>query len=219
MPTLQAIYIGLLVFGAGVMVVDFFGVFSQGGHDGAHHGSGHHGGGRHGGADHAGHHQEARRDAEKAPEALAPAPAEAGVGLVSRIASALRLLVYFALGSGAMGLIAILKGLGPLQGLGWSVGAGVAAALISRLVRGLARKELDSTFKSEELLMEEAEIVVPVEPGMMGQAELRKFGANLDIYVKASDPKLALPKGTRVRIVDGSEELYTVEPLFGLIEK
>ena len=118
-----------------------------------------------------------------------------------------------------MGLIATLKGLGPLQGLAWSFGTGLATALISRLVRGLARKELDSTFKSEELFMEEAEIVVPVEPGMMGQAEVRKFGANVDIYVKASDEKLALPKGTRVRVVDCSEELYIVEPLSGLIER
>jgi hypothetical protein len=61
-------------------------------------------------------------------------------------------------------------------------------------------------------------VTVPVGAGMMGKAEVRKFGANVEIYVKAADPGLAIPKGAAVRVVDFSEEFYTVEPLEGPTE-
>jgi hypothetical protein len=210
MPTLQPIYIVLLVYGAGVLAVDFLGAFSHGG--GGHHGSAHQGGAHQGG-----HHETSHQDrGEERQDALAsPAPAESAANLISRIASALRLSVYFAMGAGAMGLISVWRAIPPAPGLAWSVGTGLVAAAASRLVRGLARKELDSSFRSEEFLMEEAEVVVGADPGLMGKAELRKFGANVEIYVKAADPSLALLKGARVRIVEASEELCLVEPVSG----
>lgn len=131
---------------------------------------------------------------------------------MSRIVSLLRLAVYFALGAGATGLFATLRGLGPAQGLAWSAGTGLAAAALSRLVRFLARRELDSSFRGEEFLMEVAEVTVSIEAGMLGQAELRKFGANIELYVRSSDPSLAVPKGARVRIVDVSGDEFIVEP-------
>jgi hypothetical protein len=206
MQSLQLLYIGLLIFGAGVLAVDFFGGLGHDGHDGHAGHDGHDG--------HAGHDAlDGHRDAGSAlslPERVSSG--DLGARLVSRIVSTLRLAVYFSLGSGATGLFAALTGQSPLQGLAWSLGAGVAIAALSRLVRGLARRELDSSFKSEEFLMEEAEITVSVEPGKLGMAEIRKFGANVEVYVRALDPALALPKGSKVRVVDSSEEVYIVEP-------
>lgn len=231
MSILQTIYIALLVFGAGVLVVDFSGLLSHGdaapdhggdaaGHDG-HDASGHDSGGGHDAIGHDGsghggstHHAQAERSGPIGTKAEDDRGSGAArTAAVSRIASFLRLSVFFALGAGLTGLFGIWRGLGPLESAAWSAGAGLVAAGVARLVRGLSRRELDSTVREEELIMDEAVITVSVAPGQLGKAEVRKYGANTELYVKASAPDLAIAKGARVRILDINEEYCTVEPL------
>jgi hypothetical protein len=221
-----AIYLGLLVYGAGALVLSLLGAFGHDhGHDGAHDNDGAQGQG-HGaqGHDSQGHDSQGHdahghgHDAAQRPDGSVavlerPRGGEAGTGAVSRIASILRSSVYLSLGAGATGLFAASRGLGPLEAAAWAAGAGVLVLAIARLVRRLVRRDLDSSFRSEEFLMEECVVVVGAAPGEMGKAELRKYGASVELYIKSADASLALAKGSRARIVDCGEECYLVEPV------
>ncbi len=226
-----AIYLGLLVYGAGVLALSFLGLLGhdqghdEGGsieHDDGDHDDGDHDDDGHDEGDHEGDaqgHGAQRADgAVAAYERAAPARGpsrQGGVKAVSRIASLLRSSVFLALGAGATGLFAGTQGLGALEGAAWAAGAGVLVLAISRIVRRLVRRDLDSSFKSEEFLMEEALVTIAAAPGQIGKAELRKFGADVELYVRASDPSRPLAKGERVRIVDCTGDCYYVEPVSG----
>jgi len=242
-----AIYLGLLVYGAGVLALSFLGVLGHDqahddgaiDHDGGGHDDGHDDGDHEGGShdDDGGDGHESDGQGHAGPRAdgsalaLDPSdravaaydrsgtepsrgrPHQGAVKAVSRIASLLRSSVFLALGAGATGLFAGTRGLGALEGAAWAAGAGLLALAVSRLVRRLVRRDLDSSFKSEEFLMEEALVTIAAAPGQMGKAELRKFGADLELYVRATDPSRPLSKGERVRIVDYADECYYVEPV------
>jgi membrane protein implicated in regulation of membrane protease activity len=212
----SGIYLGLLVYGAGALALSLFGALGHG-HDESHDG-GHDGGHGH---DH-GHDAARGHQADGTPsaEGALTAPGrtrrgDEGARALSRIAVFLRSTVYLSLGAGATGLFAAARGLGALEGAAWAAGAGILALAVARLARRLVRRDLDSSFKSEEFLMEEGVIVVPAAPGEMGKAEVRKYGASVELYVRASDDSIALAKGDRVRVVDLGDECYRVEPVRG----
>jgi hypothetical protein len=200
-----AIYLGLLVYGAGALVLSLFGAFGHDqGHDGGHDGA--HGHDAH-------EHGAAQRPEGSIAVLERPRGGDAGTGTVSRIASILRSSVYLSLGAGATGLFAASRGLGSLEAAAWAAGAGVLVLAIARLARRLVRRDLDSSFRSEEFLMEECVVVVSAAPGELGKAELRKYGASVELYIKSADASLALAKGSRARIVDCGGECYLVEPV------
>jgi len=134
-----------------------------------------------------------------------------GTQLVTRSISALRSTVYFSLGAGPTGLFGILTGQPLLSTLGWSAGAGVLISLISKLLRKVLRKDLDSSIKAEEYLMDKAVISIPVLPGQIGKALVRRYDREVELYVKAKDPSVMLAKGTNVRIIDMDEAVYFIE--------
>jgi Membrane protein implicated in regulation of membrane protease activity len=212
MQSLVPLYIALLVYGSGVLILGFLGIFDHGSsHELPAHG-GHAEGGSHAEGQPSHSADRALGDADSRGHAVSSSAGAASAGAgAGRLLSALRLSVYFALGAGATGLFSSLTGLRPMQGALWSLALGLAAALVSRIARKAVRSELDSSLRSEDFLMEEATIVVPAEPGELGQAELHKFGVNSEIYVRSSDPEARLEKGERVRVVGFSDECYTVE--------
>lgn len=241
METLQAIYIALAIFGVGVTVVDLFGALDHGSdqsHDGGHadgHDSGHadghaeghaeghadgHAEGHDSGHDaahdaHIGHgHDEDRGAVLGSREASAPAADTrgfAGSTQVARLVSILRLLVWFSLGAGPTGLVALAMRLGTQASLLWALGAGIAIAALARGLRSLARRDLDSSFRAEDFILEEAEVTVPVAPGLMGKAVVRKYGALSEVFVKATSGAAAYARGAKVRIIDYQEDCYLVE--------
>jgi membrane protein implicated in regulation of membrane protease activity len=232
---ISGIYLGLLIYGAGVLLLGFFGVF---GHEHDHDGSGetasgHDAGlGHQGGVDsvhdheggqvqdaHDGAHEAAHddgQDLQRAASSIALVDRArrggAGVAAVSRLASVLRSSVFFAFGAGATGLFAGFRGLGSFEGALWAFGAGILTLAIARLIKRFVRRDLDSSFRSEEFIMEEAVVIVPVEPGRIGKAEIKKYGADIELYIKSVDPSQALAKGERVRIIECSDDCYYVEP-------
>ncbi len=241
---ISGIYLGLLIYGAGVLLLGFFGVF---GHEHDHDGSGetasgHDAGlGHQGGVDsvhdheggqvqdaHDGAHKAAHdggahddgQDLQRAASSISllersrrGGAGGAGVAAVSRVVSVLRSSVFFAFGAGATGIFAGFRGLGDFEGALWAFGAGILTLAIARLVKRFVRRDLDSSFKSEEFIMEEAVVIVPVEPGRIGKAEIKKYGAGIELYVKSVDPSQSLAKGERVRIVECSDDCYYVESL------
>jgi membrane protein implicated in regulation of membrane protease activity len=112
--------------------------------------------------------------------------------------------VYFSLGAGCTGLVALGTGQGALGSLAWGLLAGAGIAALARFLRRSLRRDLDSSFSPEEFLLEEAQVIVPIGPGMMGKVEVRKY--------RAEDPAQAFARGARVRLIDYREGSYLVEP-------
>lgn len=125
----------------------------------------------------------------------------------------MRLGVHFSLGAGPTGLFAVATGVPAGASLVWSAGAGLFIAILARTLRSFMRRDLDSTIKPEEFLMDRAVITVSVTPGAMGKALVRRYQRETELYVRCVDPDLALAKGREVRIVDLDGEAYLVEPL------
>lgn len=130
---------------------------------------------------------------------------------VARIVSGLRTIVYFALGAGPTGLAAMAMKLGALSSVLWAAGAGFVIAALARVLRRVLRKDLDSSFTAEDFILEEAEVTVPVSPGLMGKAIVKKYGAQAEVYVRATSPEKAFIRGDLVRIIDFQDDCYLVE--------
>ena len=101
--------------------------------------------------------------------------------------------------------------LGNAESAWWSVGAGAAIAVLARSLRSLVRRDMNSSFTDADFILEEAEITIPVEPGRMGKATVRRFGSQVEVYVRASTPERGFERGDAVRIVDFREDYYVVE--------
>ncbi len=141
------------------------------------------------------------------------ASAEAGTRAVARAIGLLRSGVYFSLGAGLTGLFSLLTKVPALSGLLWSAGAGVFIALLARGLRSFIRKDLDSSFKPGEFIMDEATVTVPIGPGAMGKIAVRRYGVETELYARAKDAALSLPRGAKVRIVDWDSDCHWVESL------
>ena len=130
---------------------------------------------------------------------------------VAKFIGTLRTGVYFSLGAGPTGLFALFTGIGGTTSLAWSTGAGVFIAILAKMLRTFVRRDLDSSIKPEEFLMDLAVISVPVSPGALGKALVMRYGRETELYVRCKDQNLALAKGETVRIVDLDDECYWVE--------
>ncbi len=139
------------------------------------------------------------------------ASASAGTRIVAKAIGTFRGGVYFSLGAGPTGLFAVLTGVAPAESLAWSAGAGLFIAILAKSLRAFIRKDLDSSIKPEEFLMDGARISVPVGPGAMGKAIVRRYGRDNELYVRCKDSGRTLPKGAEVRIVDWDDDCYWVE--------
>jgi membrane protein implicated in regulation of membrane protease activity len=131
---------------------------------------------------------------------------------LARVVGVLRLAVYFSLGAGPTGLAATAMRLSALDSFLWAAGAGLAIAVLARLLRRFLRRDLDSSLGPEDFILEEAEITVPIAPGLVGRALVRKYGTQSEVYVRATKGDDAYARGAKVRIIDFQDEVYLVEP-------
>lgn len=231
MNSLFILYSALAVFGVGVTVIDLFGVFEHAGQDSGHgdaatddaatDGDGAIGDDDSGddgavvdaasGHDSSTHAHSGSLVSHRGGSYVASA--DSGTRLVARTIGALRAVVYFSLGAGPTGLFAMVTDVAPAASLAWSAGAGLFIAALARGLRAFIRKDLDSSIRPEEYIMDEAAITVPVAPGAMGKAAVRRYGRETVLYVRAKDPGAAFPRGSAVRIVDYDDDCYWVEAL------
>ena len=137
--------------------------------------------------------------------------ASRGTLAVAKAIGTLRTGVYFSLGAGPTGLFALLTGIGGTASLGWSAGAGVFIAILAKTLRAFLRRDLDSSIKPEEFLLDLAVISVPVTPGAMGKAIVSRYNRDTELYVRCKDQSQALAKGETVRIVDLDDDCYWVD--------
>ncbi len=237
MNNLFILYSALAAFGVGVTVVDLFGIFdhfsgsASGGHAGSHDSD--NDGGHpadtvsHDGAGHDSTHHDAisispmhdahhgntlHASGQETHSGSYVASADSGTKIVAKTLAVLRSGVYFSLGAGLTGLFALLTKVSTVPSLLWSAGAGIFIMIFARLLRSFIRKDLDSSLKPEEFLMEPAIVSVSVQPGAMGKAIVRHADLETELFVRAKDALLVVKKGTMVRIVDYTDDCYWIEP-------
>lgn len=124
--------------------------------------------------------------------------------------SLLRSAVYFSMGFGPVGIVAILVGYKGVTNLFWSVPVGVIALIITRSIRKIQANKLDSQLKDSELIMAEAEVIVSIKPGMMGKVRVKLDRGVSDRYARAEEQSKGYPVGSKVRVVNISEECLFV---------
>lgn len=219
MHSLLILYSALTVFGLGVTIVDVLGFLDHLGSGSTDHGDGDGQASDATNHDHPdSHHGNSQvYIPDTAPDHSVQSgsyinSADESTRLITKVLGILRSTVYFSLGAGPTGLFALLTHVDGFASLLWSAGAGLAIAVIARFLRSSMRKDLDSSIKPEEFLMDLATISVPVQPGAMGKIIVRRYDHEQELYVRAKDPQLGLKKGSIVRIVDFTDDCYWVEP-------
>ena len=241
MEWLSVIYVAAAVFGAGVTLMDLLGVLGHGvhgagGHDtgghpvdgegaGAGHDAGGHpvddslaGGGHDGHIAGAGHelpagHGSSHADGTQHSSIVSQDPRLPRLNLGLRSLAAARTLVYFCLGLGPIGWIAIARGSTPSASLLWGLPAGVLFAAVGLGLRRLQRSVLDSQVREEELLMEPARVIVPITAGQIGKVRIIFGGRNVERYARARDASQSFPTGASVRIVSLTDEGVVVSEI------
>ncbi len=130
---------------------------------------------------------------------------------VFKMLTILRSAVYFCAGFGPVGLFAWLSKMPPLSSLMWSIPTGVASIVLTRLLMRLFKKEIDSTVKEHELLMERGVVTVSIEKGEIGKVRINLGGAYIDRYAKAKNPHDSIPLGSKIYVSDIEEDCLIVE--------
>ena len=122
----------------------------------------------------------------------------------------LRSLVYFSFGFGPIGWIAAAMSHSPLESLLWSVPAGLLFAASGIALRRIQRSVLDSQIRDDELLMEKAEVIVPIEAGQMGKVRAIINGLYVERFARAKEAGDSYAVGAVVRIVSIADDFVIV---------
>jgi hypothetical protein len=219
MGNLFVLYSALAVFGIGITLIDFLGVLDHIGHgdtgsDGADSAGADDGDSGDHDTDSDSSDSIDNSDSHHSHEhGSYLGPGDTGIRAVTGIMSALRIAVYFSLGAGPTGLFALHSGLSAGQSLLWSAAVGAGIAIFARLLRKFIRRDLDSSIGPDELMMENAVLLLPLEAGAMGKASVKQYGREREIYVRCKDQTRPLAKGSEVRIIDFDDEVYWIEPV------
>lgn len=227
MPSLQDVYIGCTVFSAGITVLDFLGILG-------HHEDGDASGSHHDGHVDSGHVDVGHADAgdvgvdmeggdtgdidasvdgahdDIGSETDATHTGHGGVAVLS-VLSYLRSLVYFCLGFGPTGWVAMSTGRGPLVSLAWALPAGAVAFVLARAFFRFQRHDTDSSLSIEDLLLQRGIVTVPLTDTKMGKVRIQ-VGMNVtEQYALAAQPGMAFHRGDAVRVANVTEECLHVE--------
>lgn len=131
--------------------------------------------------------------------------------ILPRMLTIARSLVYFSLGFGPVGWFALATGRGTASSLAWSIPIGTVALVGGRLLRRIQRSELDSQLTAEDLIMERGEVLVSIGKGQMGKVRIFTESTYAERFARAKNPEESLRAGTKIRIVDVSDECVYVE--------
>ncbi len=195
MEWIRSLYIAASIFGVGITIADLIGAFSsltEGGADAGNGGDD----GETGGDEHS---------------SVLAHDLRRGPGIALRLMTALRSIVYFAVVFGPVGWFATTQYARPLASLAWSVPVGLGVMISARILRKLFRKDLSSDIKPTDLLMETGIVTVSIGAGEMGKARVVVGGTYVDRFAQAHNPNDEIRVGTRIRVVDVTDECVYVE--------
>ena len=218
----RLIFIASTVFSVGVVLLDFFGVL------GGHHGgetagdvtAGHvfpgddHAAADLTGADGAAGHLAAHSDANHVPGdqsgPLHHQPDQQGAGPILSALSYLRLFVYFCLGFGPMGLVALATGRSVFASLLFAIPVGVAAVFLAQAFFRFQRQDTDSQLTSAELVGQTGTVIVPLDDRTMGKVRILVGPVVTEQYALAAHPGAKFSKGDQVMISTVTDECVYV---------
>ena len=194
----RLIFIASTVFSVGVVLLDFFGVLG-GHHDGGTSGdvtTGHVFSGDHAPGDHSGqiHH----------------GPDQQGAGPILSALSYLRLFVYFCLGFGPMGLVALATGRNAFASLLFAIPVGVAAVFLAQAFFRFQRQDTDSQLTSADLVGQTGTVIVPLDDKTMGKVRILVGPVVAEQYALAAHPGAAFKNGDQVMISSVTDECVYV---------
>jgi len=207
---LNPVYTALTVFGVGVLLVDFMGLLGGGGDDGATGDAAADSGGAEtdAAADQGGEEDAGEQD--QADDAAPGAVDTRGI-LVLRGLRYLRSFVYFSVGFGPIGLLALWKGYGAPMSLLWSVPAGLASTFVVRRVLRFQSHDTDSTLRPEDLIMQKATVLIPLSEGSMGKVRIAVGMGVSEQYALPEHEGESFENGETVYVARVSKECVYVE--------
>ena len=131
-------------------------------------------------------------------------------GLIISLLSYLRLTVYFCLGFGPTGWVALSTGRGALASLGLASGMGIVALFLALTFFRFQRSDTDSSLKQTELLQAPAVVTIPLSHTVMGKVRIH-LGMNVsEQYALAMQPDTQYKTGDRVHILRVTDECVYV---------
>ena len=208
---LNSLYTALAVFGVGVLVVDLMGLL----------GGGQEGGGEDttfdpGGADDeadTGGDQDGDEDTgeqDQADDTVRGSADTRGILILAGLRY-LRTFVYFSVGFGPIGLLALWKGYGAPGSLLWSVPAGLASTFVVRRILRFQTHDTDSSLRPEDLIMRKATVLIPLSEGSMGKVRIEVGMGISEQYALPEHDDEHFEKGDTVYVARVSDECVYVE--------
>jgi membrane protein implicated in regulation of membrane protease activity len=217
----RLIFIASTVFSVGVVLLDFFGVL--GGHHGGetagdvtagHVFSGDHAAAGSHDAGGAGGHLPAHADAAQTPGDHSGqthhGPDQQGAGPILSALSYLRLFVYFCLGFGPMGLVALATGRNAFASLLFAIPVGVAAVFLAQAFFRFQRQDTDSQLTSADLVGQTGTVIVPLDDKTMGKVRILVGPVVAEQYALAAHPGAAFKNGDQVMVSSVTDECVYV---------
>lgn len=200
---LHLAYLFATVFGVGVMALDLLGVFvhttdgaTDSANDGSHVDDVSQADANHTNTDHSSDHGSANTN---------------HLPILS-ILRYLRMFVYFCAGFGPLGLIAEFNGSSLIATLAWSLLGGITSTTLGLLMFRLQRKDLDSTVKTEDLFLGQAQVIVPITNGNMGKVRIHIGQSVAERYALAENSLESFHKDAIVEVIRVTDECVYVRP-------
>lgn len=208
---LHGVYLFTAIFGVGVTIVDLLGLLGND-HSGAHDTT-------HGGdhtdvsftGDHqAGDHQAGTHitDAQHGSE-HSPLSENHHIPILSALRY-LRMIVYFSVGFGPVGLVAEATGASLLVGLIWALVTGITVTFLGRALFRFQQRDIDSSMKVEDLFLGNAKVIVSLTNQRMGKVRIQIGQSVAERYALAEDAGDSFPIDTEVQVVRVTDECVYV---------
>ena len=211
MPSfLGSLYTGLTIFGGGVLLIDLMGLLgggddTEGGDDG---GADMDGDAADGSADDA---DGGAEDANGDEGAEGRVVGDTSGVLILSFLRHLRSTVYFSVGCGPTGLVAMWKGHGTVGSLVWAVPTGCVSLIVVRGIMRLITKDTDSTLRTEDILMTKATVLIPVSKGNMGKVRIVTGQFTSEQYALPEHEEESFEAGDTVYVTNVTDECVYIE--------
>jgi membrane protein implicated in regulation of membrane protease activity len=197
MELLKALYIFSAVFGVGILIVDFMGALNHDSDD------------SYGGGGDTSEAVETQTDGEEGSD-IASKTSKKGT-LILKLLALMQSTIYFSIGFGVTGLFAVYTGESPFSSLLWSLSAGFILTIVALMIKKMQKKVLDSQVSKSELLLEQGEVIVPIEKGKIGKVRISLENQIVDRFARSKDKNLSFSMGEAVLIEEVTEEYIFIE--------
>lgn len=123
----------------------------------------------------------------------------------------LRRAVYFSLGFGPVGLVSMSTGGSVPVSMMWAVPSGLVSMFLARAFFRFQQRDIDSSLRRRDLIMEPAEVLVPIAAGQMGRVRIYVGQSVVDRFARGENPRQSFAKGQQVVVARVANDCVYVE--------